>query len=128
MPPSHLIDTDVLVDYLRGYEPAVKFLEGLAGDLFVSAISIAELYAGVRGEEEDRSLQQFLLAFGVVPVDQAIARAAGQYRQRFRQSHGTSLADALIAATSEAQGATLVSLNRRHYPKVKGLKVPYRRD
>jgi predicted nucleic acid-binding protein len=127
MAASYLLDTDVLIDYLRGHERAVRFLETAAGDLHVSSISVAELYAGVKGEEEDRSLQQFLSAFIIVPIDQAIARAAGLYRQLYRQSHGTSLADALIAASSEAQGATLVSLNRRHYPKLRRFKVPYRR-
>jgi predicted nucleic acid-binding protein len=127
MPGPHLIDTDILIDYLHGYEPAVKFLESLPGTLLVSAITVAELYTGVRGEEEGRSLEQFLLAFQVIPVDQAIAKAAGFYRQRFRQSHGTGLADALIAASAQGEGATLVSLNRRHYPKVKALKIPYRR-
>ena len=128
MAARFLVDTDVLIDYLRGRERATKFLEDLKGDLLVSSITVAELYSGVRGVEEERALDQFLQAFLVVEVDQAIAKKAGRYRHEFSKSHGTGLADALIAASAESRHAILVSLNRRHFPMVKGMRVPYAQD
>lgn len=119
-----LLATDVLVEYLRGREEAVEYLEGLASDLYVSVISIAELFAGVRDDEEERSLRQFLLAFDAVPVNEKVARTGGLYRRDYGPSHGTGLADALIAATAEETGASLVSFNRRHFPMVE-ITVPY---
>ena len=121
-----LLDTDVLVEYLRGREEAVGYLEGLASDLYVSVISVAELFAGARGDEEERSLRQFLLAFDAVPVSEKVARTGGLYRRDYGPSHGTGLADALIAATAEENGAKLVSFNRRHFPMVE-ITVPYER-
>jgi hypothetical protein len=44
---------------------AVEYLESLTSDLYLSEISVAELFAGIRGEE--RSLKQFLLAFAYFP-------------------------------------------------------------
>lgn len=126
MPERHLIDTDVLIDYLRGNSRAVAFMDGLDGDILVSAVSVAELYAGVRPEEE-RALEQFLLAFEIVPIDQAVAVRGGLYRRGFSGSHGVGLADALIAAAAETAGASLVSLNRRHFPMIERVTVPYRR-
>jgi hypothetical protein len=120
-----LIDTDVLIDYLRGGRRATRLLEDPKGELLVSSITVAELYSGVRGAEEERALDQFLLAFQVVDVDRQIAKNAGAYRHQFSKSHGTGLADALIAASAESRQATLVSLNRRHFPMAKGMKVPY---
>jgi hypothetical protein len=120
-----LVDTDVLIDYLRGDARAARFLENAVVDLLVSSITVAELYSGVRTDEEQKALDQFLLAFQVVDVDRQIAKAAGIYRQQFSKSHGTGLADALIAASAESRNATLVSLNRRHFPMAKGMKVPY---
>jgi predicted nucleic acid-binding protein len=35
------------------------------------------------------------------------------------------LADALIAASAEAAGATLVTLNRRHFPMLAEVLAPY---
>jgi predicted nucleic acid-binding protein len=122
-----LLDTDVLVEYLRGRPKAIEYLEGIASDLSISVISVAELFAGVRGNEEDRALRQFLLAFSILPVTEKVARLGGLYRREYHPSHGTGLADALIAATAEENGLSLVTFNRRHFPMVSELVVPYER-
>jgi predicted nucleic acid-binding protein len=122
-----LLDTDVLIEYLRGREEAIEYLEGLTSDLYLSVISVAELFAGVKGDEEERSLKQFLLAFAVLPVTEETARLGGFYRRDFGPSHGTGLGDALIAATAVENGAELVTFNRRHFPMVSGVSVPYER-
>ena len=122
-----LLDTDVLIEYLRGRGRAVEYLESLSSDLYLSVISVAELFAGARGDEEERSLTQFFLAFTVLPVTEKVARLGGLYRRDFRPSHGTGLADALIAATAIENGANLVTFNRHHFPMVSGITVPYER-
>jgi predicted nucleic acid-binding protein len=127
VPGRYLIDTDVLIDYLRGSEPAGKFLEGLEGDLLMSAISVAELFTGARGLEELAALDQFMLAFEVIPVDERMARQGGILRQEYHPSHGVGLADALIAASAMESGAELLTLDKRHYPMVGQVRVPYRR-
>ena len=43
-----LIDSDVLIDYLRGRAEAVAYLEGLTENLLISAMTLAELYAGIQ--------------------------------------------------------------------------------
>lgn len=122
-----LLDTDILIEYLRGQQKAVEYLESLTSDLHVSVISIAEWFAGVRDGEEERSLKQFLLAFTALPVTEKVAHLGGLYRRDYRPSHGTGLADALIAATAEENGFGLVTFNRRHFPMVSEITVPYER-
>lgn len=122
-----LVDTDVLVEYLRGRSEAVEYLERLTSDLYISVISVAELFAGLRDDEEEKSLEQLLLAFVILPVTEKTARLGGLYRRDYGGSHGTGLADALIAATSEENGADLVTFNRRHFPMVSKITVPYER-
>jgi predicted nucleic acid-binding protein len=56
-----------------------------------------------------------------------VARLGGLYRRDFRPSHGTGLADALIAATTEDNDVNLVTFNRRHFPMVSRITVPYER-
>ena len=121
-----LFDTDVLIEYLRGRQRAVEYLEGLADDMYISVVSIAELFAGVRDDGGEDYLKQFLLAFSALPVTGTVARLGGLYRRDYRHSHGTGLADALIAATAEENGATLVTFNQRHFPMVES-QVPYER-
>ena len=122
---SLLIDTDVLIDYLRDNPEAVQFLEGDRRELLLSTISVAELYAGVREAAERQALDGFLAAFDLVPVDSSIARKGGLYRRDYFRSHAVSLADALIAATASARSATLVTLNRKHFPMVADIHIPY---
>ena len=122
---SVLIDTDVLVDYLRGQVNAVAYLESVTERLMISAITVAELYAGVREGAELQALDMFLSAFEVVVVDQAISQQGGLYRRDLGKSHGVGLADALIAATAEELGATLVALNQKHFPMLVNVTVPY---
>ena len=121
-----LFDTDVLIEYLRGRQRAVEYLEGLTADSCVSVVSVAELFVGVRDDGEEASLKQFLLAFSILPVTEEVARLGGLHRRDYGQSHGTGLADALIAATAEENGATLVTFNQRHFPMVE-IRVPYER-
>lgn len=123
--PLLVVDTDVLIDYLRDQPQAVAFLEGTEQPLATSAITVAELYAGVRDGEERRRIDAFVAAFEVLPLDRQPAQHAGFWRRQYGPSHGTGLADALIAASAEAAGATLVTLNRRHFPMLAEVLVPY---
>jgi predicted nucleic acid-binding protein len=122
-----LLDTDVLVDYLRGVPEAVNFLENLDHPLLLSAISVAELYAGARPGKEMQALDDFLAAFEIIPIEQQVARQGGLFRGTYGPSHDSGLADALIAATATIQGATLVTLNAKHFPMVK-VRLPYRKS
>jgi predicted nucleic acid-binding protein len=122
-----LIDTDVLIDYLRGKAEAVAYLENLTESLLVSVITVAELYAGVREGAERTKLDGFIRAFEIVPVDREIAIRGGLYRRDYMKSHNVGLADALIAATAEMRQATLVTLNSKHFPMLANVVVPYQK-
>jgi predicted nucleic acid-binding protein len=122
-----LIDTDVLIDYLRDRAEAVSYLEALTESLLVSVITVAELYAGVREGAERTKLDEFIRAFEIVPVDQEVAVRGGLYRRDYIKSHNIGLADALIAATAELRQAALVTLNSKHFPMLANVVVPYQK-
>jgi predicted nucleic acid-binding protein len=127
VPDPALLDTDVVVEYLRGSDQAARFVEGLKGDLLISAISIAELWAGVKGKQEEEALDRFLLAFRVVAVDESVGKLGGMLRQQYGPSHGTGLADALVAACAMTERASLVTFNTKHFPMEVKVRVPYAR-
>jgi predicted nucleic acid-binding protein len=120
-----MLDTDILIDYLRDREDATSYVESLDGPLLISVITVAELYAGVREGNERARLDSFIQAFDLVPVDAFIAMRGGLYRRDYSKSHNVGLADALIAASAEARQATLVTLNRKHFPMLTDIVVPY---
>jgi len=108
-----LIDSDVLVDHLRGVHRLVR-----SGDrLHCSVITRAELFAG-NGTEEGR-VRRLLEPLRELPVDRAIAERAG----RLRRLSGLRTPDALIAATAIEHALTLVTRNRRDFASVKGLTL-----
>lgn len=129
MPKILLIDTDVLIDFLRGRSQAVTYLENLIEEsLLISSITVAELYSGVREGKEREVLDTFFLAFEIVPINEEIAIKGGLYRRDYGKSHGVGLANALIAATAEVKQAHLVTLNQKHFPMLDTVIVPYKKQ
>jgi predicted nucleic acid-binding protein len=124
MTPKFLIDTDVLVDFLRGFPLAIEYIKTHSEDIIISAISVAELYAGVKDSEREQ-LDALISIFDVIPATKEIAVTGGLLKQQYFKTHGVGLADAIIAATSINFNATLKTLNIRHFPMLKGLKAPY---
>ena len=127
MAESFLLDTDVLVDFLRGYGKAVAFINAQSSRVILSSIVVAELYAGVKGDSEQAALENFISLFRIVPVSAEIAKAGGLYKRDYGKSHGVGLADAILAATAVAENAVLKTLNTKHYPMLKGLRPAYKK-
>jgi len=122
-----LVDTDVLINFLRGNDKAITFIDEFSPHIILSSIVIAELYAGVKGAIELSVLDNFVSLFRVVPIDSEIAKAAGVYKRDFGKSHRVGLADAILAATADKETAELKTLNVKHYPMIKGLRPAYKK-
>lgn len=90
-------------------------LERARTPVYSTAVSWAEVFAGIRSSEEYRT-EAFLARRGLIALDQEIGRRAGRYLARYAASHGLEMADALIAAAASVSGLSLWTLNRRHYP------------
>ncbi len=110
---SVLVDTDILIDHLRG---ARRFAPG-GSDIGVSVLTRAELYAGRRVDE--RRVDLLLARFREFPIDRSIAESAG----RLSRSVGIPIPDALVAATALEHGLVLLTRNLRHFERVAGLQV-----
>lgn len=121
-----LLDTNILIDYLRGSEESAKFLESFQDYLYISAMTIAELYSGARNDRERGRLDQFIEAFSVLPVNKTISKKGGVYRRKYGKSHNVDLIDALIAATAVTNEMTLYTLNKKHFPMLRKVSLPYK--
>jgi predicted nucleic acid-binding protein len=112
-----LVDTGIIIDLLRGHKKAVDFFNDYAQRVSFSAVSVAEIYTGIRTtSKEERAVERLFAAFPVLPVTVDIARIAGKFSQVFRNSHGVEIPDALIAATCSTHALSLHTLNCSHYP------------
>lgn len=122
-----LIDTSVLVDYLRGHQRAAELLERerAAAPLHASEMTRLEILAGMRPSEEEGT-RSLLLTLVWHPVDSEVAEEAGALGRRWLPSHrAIDGADLAIAATAIRTGARLLTRNVRHFPMFANLCVPY---
>ena len=122
-----LLDTDVLIDFLLGQPQAVQLLEDTDCEFHVSAVSVAELYVGVRDGREREVLDQLMGLLRTIEISTEIARQAGLWRREYGKSHGTGIIDALIAACADASQIPLATLNVKHFPMLPRVSAPYRK-
>jgi len=123
-----LVDSDVLIQHLRGDPHATEWLRAAyrADPIAVSVISVVELAGGMRSAER-REVWGLLAITRVLPATEAIARRAGELMRTYRRSHqGIGLGDYLIAATAIEHGCDLATLNTRHFPMFPDLQPPFR--
>lgn len=123
-----VVDTDVLIDVLRGREEAGELLRRKltsGEEVLASVLTRTELLAGSRiGEEAD--LEGLFGALRWVSVDPSIADRAGQLARSHRRSHsGIDAVDFVIAATAQELDAELHTRNVRHFPMFPGLRPAY---
>jgi tRNA(fMet)-specific endonuclease VapC len=119
-------DTDVLIDFLQGRNPAADRIKLELEDsrLAVTAIGRFELLAGTRSTRVEKVVRQLLDAIPCLALDAASAdRAAAVRRELEQQGAGIGMADSLIAGIVLASGSMLLTRNSRHFERVPGLKL-----
>ena len=120
-----ILDSTVLMDNLRGLAAAGDYLRSVTDVPACSEITRVEILRGLRGREGEAAEGLFSV-LRWIPLDERIARRAGELGERYRSSHGNlALADLVIGATALELDAALATLNVRHFPMIPGLKAPY---
>ena len=124
---GYCLDTDILIDYLRGVDDARLFLIAVSAEapVFINTITIVELFAGrsTRRSRIRRGLAKLLESFTPIQLTASLARQAGELRRDYH----IPFADAIVAAGAISYHLTIVSRNRKHFARVKDLliRVPY---
>lgn len=119
-----LVDTDVLIDALRGREPARgRIAAGLeAGTLATTAINAFELRSGARTTKQQEEIEDLLAPLAVLPFDEKSSRAAAGAR-RVLEARGETIGmgDYLIAGVCLSRALPLLTRNREHFDRIPGL-------
>jgi predicted nucleic acid-binding protein len=135
----YLVDTDVISagapSKTGASQALVAWMDETSADLYVSAVSIAEIEAGIaklRRQGAERRAEDLaawldallhLYAERVLPFEVRAARIAGALADRARsEGRAPGFADVLIAATAKLRGLTILTRNARHFEP---LGVPF---
>lgn len=118
-----LIDTDVLIWYLRGNKKAYDTI--MNNNFSISAVTHMELIQGLRDKNEFRTLQNTLNQWNIktLQISEDISLRALFYVQEHYLSNSLQLADALIASTCIHHGLKLITANDKHYKIIKDLDM-----
>jgi predicted nucleic acid-binding protein len=123
-----LLDTDVMIDLLRRYPPAVAWLESLGDEeIRLPGFVVMELLQGCRNKAEQEKLEETLQSYAVTwPSPEACNEARSVFAST-HLSHGLGLLDALIGQTAVALQVPLYTFNDKHYAAVPRLHTvqPY---
>jgi predicted nucleic acid-binding protein len=111
-----LLDTDILMNLLRGVEKAKLYVQNAVPDNIIgcSTLTVAEIYAAMRTHEKEKT-DLLLDGLEIIEVTRVIAEKAGLYRAA-NKSHVLELDDSIVAATAFEMKATLATGNGKHYP------------
>lgn len=120
-----LIDTSVVIDFLRRKDREKTLLYTLVQDkyqLYVSIITHTELYAGKsvwEKKEAREDLQTLFSGITILPLQEEISKKAGGIKAHYN----SNLLDAIIAASALTHKLHVVTLNVKDFKKIKGLKL-----
>lgn len=119
-----LIDTDVLIWYMKGNKKAYQIVEKQK-NFFISVITYMELVQGMRNKQELNALRKAIRHWQakLLYMNEEISAKAMFYVEQHFLSHSIYLADALIGATAVVNGIQLLTGNDKHYRAIKEIEI-----
>ena len=119
-----VIDTDVIIWYMKGNEKAYKTIEN-SKNFFISVVTYMELVQGMRNKKELNNLRKALHDWNskILYISEEISVKAMFFVEQHYLSHSIQLADALIGATAVAYGLPILTSNDKHYKILKDVQI-----
>jgi predicted nucleic acid-binding protein len=119
-----IIDTDVLIWYMKGNEKAYNTIEN-SENFFISVVTYMELVQGMRNKNELNTLRKALHGWNakILYISEEISVKAMFFVEQHYLSHSIQLADALIGATAIAYGTPVLTGNDKHYRIFKNIEL-----
>ncbi len=125
----YLIDTDIIIEYLRGNKIVVKRLIDLLNKrLFITTISIAELFYGIyqssKVKENHEKFRDFLSNVEILTIEFENCKTFGKIKSKLKKEGNLiDNLDLFIACICLDNNLTLVTNNEKHFRRLKDLKI-----
>jgi predicted nucleic acid-binding protein len=125
-----LLDSDMIIDFLRGYQPAREWFASVQNEeIGLPGFVAMELIQGCKNAQEQKHLEKVLAVYTLYWAKPPDCARAFKNFSAYHLSHQLGLLDSLIAETAIGFGAELATFNIKHYGVLKELKTvqPYKR-
>jgi predicted nucleic acid-binding protein len=111
-----ILDTSVLIDLLRGFQPAKEWFEGLGRRrVAITPVVWMEKVQGALDGARRAQAIRLLRQFHVEHPTEDDNRWAMRQTARFHLSHGVQLQDAMIASVAVRLAVPLFTTNLKHF-------------
>jgi tRNA(fMet)-specific endonuclease VapC len=118
-----VLDTNILIEILKNNTQTLRAVEGLNGELCISAITVMELYFGARDKIELSKLKKFIKLFEVIEINTDISCQATLLIEKYAKSHHLDIPDALIASSALVNKLPIMTYNRKDFKYIDGLEL-----
>ena len=121
---SYLLDTCILVDFLRGNKSIYDILVGNKDvNLSISTITMMELVLGAFNKKEVLYIQKAFSNINIVYINEEISKLGQKLLINYNKSHNLLIDDALIAATSLVTKLELMTYNKADFQYIPNIKL-----
>ena len=123
-----LLDTDVMIDILRDYPPAISWLNSCSDEIIaLPGFVLMELIQGCKTKTEQQTLSTELKTYRILWPSHSDCNDAVKIFSRFHFSHHIGIIDALIGQLAVSFDLPLHTFNKKHYEPIPGLATvqPY---
>jgi len=118
-----VLDTNILIEILKGNRKVIEDLEGLNAQYYISAITVMELYYGAFDKKELKKLQNFVALFSLLELNETISKMSVELIFNYAKNHNLSIPDSLIAASALERSYKLFTLNIKDFRYIDGLEL-----
>jgi predicted nucleic acid-binding protein len=119
-----LIDSDVLIWYIRGNKNAQKVIHNNI-PFKISVINYMEVIQGMKDKRELKSFQKYLKKWsvGLIQINESISTRSMFLVENYFLSHSLELGDAIIASTVLENQEILLTGNDKHYKFIPNIQI-----
>ncbi len=118
------VDTDIIIDHLRGRTPGAEIFARIVTEEIPHTTEVTrfELLCGARSQKENEVIEECLSGFKILPFDDRSSNeAAGIYRDLKRRGKMIAIRDILIAGIALANGLYVATRNVKDFKRIRGL-------
>lgn len=123
-----VVDSGVFIEHLRAKDKLSTTLYKVStkNGLYISAVTLYELYMGATTDDKIRDVNTITSFFTTLPFTDTVAQKAAQLYHELRlKNKMIEFRDIFIAATCLVHEMPIVTLNKKHFKRIEGLKIQH---